>query len=228
MKLIVGLGNPGPAYEKTRHNAGFLVVDRLAERHARHVIPRARFQSLTVEASIPASPEPQRVLLMKPTTYMNLSGQAVAEAVRFYKLTPDKDVFILVDDVYLPCGSLRVRADGGAGGHNGLASIARALGGDRYPRCRIGVDQPGLVPQADYVLGRFSADQWSLVDPALNRAADAAELWAARGLDAAMNRFNAKEPPQQSPNPATTPAQRPVPSPESQPPPARRRGPTDN
>ncbi len=194
MKLIVGLGNPGPQYEKTRHNAGFLVIDRLADRRARGAIARSRFQSLTVDAAIPAPPaEDEKCLLMKPLTYMNLSGQAVAEAVRFYKLMPERDVLILVDDIYLPCGSLRLRPDGGAGGHNGLASIERSLGSDRYSRVRIGVDPPGIVNQADYVLGRFTPEQWALAEPALARAADAAELWAARGIDAAMNRFNAKD-----------------------------------
>lgn len=194
MKLIVGLGNPGPQYEKTRHNAGFLVIDRLADRRARGAVARSRFQSLTLDASVPAPPaEDEKVLLMKPLTYMNLSGQAVAEAVRFYKLMPERDVLVLVDDIYLPCGSLRLRPDGGAGGHNGLTSIERSLGSDRYSRVRIGIDPPGIVNQADYVLGRFTPEQWTLTEPALARAAEAAELWAAKGIDAAMNRFNTKD-----------------------------------
>lgn len=194
MKLIVGLGNPGPQYEKTRHNAGFLAIDRLADRRARGAVARSRFQSLTIDAAIPAPPaEDQKVLLMKPLTYMNLSGNAVAEAVRFYKLMPERDVLVLVDDIYLPCGSLRLRPDGGAGGHNGLASIERSVGSDRYSRVRIGVDPPGIVNQADYVLGRFTPEQWALADPALTRAADAAELWALKGIDAAMNRFNTRD-----------------------------------
>ena len=203
MKLIVGLGNPGPQYEKTRHNAGFLVVDRLIDRHARSSVPRARFQSLTVEASLSSSGSAdERVLLMKPTTYMNLSGQAVADALRFFKLDPERDLLVLVDDVYLPCGALRIRGEGGAGGHNGLSSIQRSIGSERYARCRIGVDAPGIVPQADYVLGRFTPEQWALVEPALTRAADAAELWATRGLDASMNRFNTRDTPPKGPSPA--------------------------
>lgn len=194
MKLIVGLGNPGPEYDRTRHNAGFLAVDRLASRHARGTMPRARFQSVTLEASLPGASGPEKVMLMKPTTYMNLSGGPVAEALRFFKLDPVQDLFVIVDDIALPCGAIRVRAEGSAGGHNGLSDIERKLGTNAYPRCRVGVDSPGVVPQADYVLSRFSAEQWALVDPALDRAADAAEAFVARGVQAAMNRFNVKSP----------------------------------
>ena len=190
MKLIVGLGNPGATYEKTRHNAGFLAVDRLASRHAGGQAARARFQSLTLDVSLPGCSD--RAMLMKPLTYMNLSGQAVAEAARFFKVEAE-DVFVLVDDIALDCGSIRVRGSGGAGGHNGLSSIARCLGTDGYPRCRIGVDAPGRVPQADYVLSRFSPEQWGLMEGSLAAAAEAAETWASKGLDAAMNRFNVRE-----------------------------------
>ncbi len=190
MKLIVGLGNPGASYEKTRHNAGFLAVDRLATRHAGGQAARARFQSLTLDVALPGCSD--RAMLMKPLTFMNLSGQAVAEAARFFKVGPS-DVFVLVDDVALPCGAIRVRSAGGAGGHNGLSSVARSLGTEAYPRCRIGVDSPGRVPQADYVLSRFSPEQWGLVEGSLNSAADAAEIWASKGIDAVMNRFNVRE-----------------------------------
>lgn len=194
MKLIVGLGNPGSDYERTRHNAGFLAVDALAERHAPGAVPRARFQGVALEASIERGPAAgEKVLLLKPTTYMNRSGQAVAEAVRFYKLNIATDLLVLVDDIYLPCGAIRLRAEGGSGGHNGLSDIDRLLGADTWSRCRIGVDPPGVVPQADYVLGRFTAEQWAKAGPAIARAADAAELWAARGIEAAMNKFNTKE-----------------------------------
>lgn len=189
MKIIVGLGNPGLEYENTRHNAGFMAVDRLAQRHAPGQRARARFQSLTYEADLPAA---GKCLLMKPMTYMNLSGQAVADAVRFYKLDPGADMLVLVDDVALPVGVIRVRERGGAGGHNGLADIALRLGGDGYARCRIGVGDPGGIPQRDYVLGRFSREQWDAAQPALDRAADAAVVWAAQGALAAMNTFNVK------------------------------------
>ncbi len=195
MKLIVGLGNPGATYERTRHNAGFLVVDRLASRHAGGQAARARFQSLTLDVTLPGCTD--RTMLMKPLTYMNLSGQAVGEAARFFKVDPE-DIFVLVDDIALPCGSVRVRGSGGAGGHNGLSSLERSLGTDAYPRCRIGVDAPGRVPQADYVLSRFSPEQWGLMEGSLDAAADAAETWASKGIDAAMNRFNVREKPPRS------------------------------
>lgn len=204
MKLIVGLGNPGAQYERTRHNAGFMAVDRLAGRHARSEIARAKFNALVVEARLPAAPnmEDDRCLLMKPTTYMNRSGQAVGEAVRFYKLNPAWDLLVIVDDIYLPCGSIRLRSDGSAAGHNGLADIEQVLGTNQYCRCRIGVDEPGIIPQADYVLGRFTEEQWPKATEGIDRAAQAAEVWFSKGLTAAMNKFNSKPTP---PTPAGKP-----------------------
>lgn len=195
MKLIVGLGNPGSQYERTRHNAGFMSIDLLADRHARGVIPRARFNALALEANLPAKAGEERCLFMKPTTYMNRSGLAVSEAVRFYKVDPALDLFVIVDDIYLPCGQIRVREGGSPAGHNGLADIERALGSDRFPRCRIGVDPPGIIDQADYVLGRFTEEQWALAGPAIVKAADAAEEFVRGGVASAANKFNAKEPP---------------------------------
>lgn len=204
MKLIVGLGNPGAEYAATRHNAGFLALDRLKDRHAPGAIPRQRFEGLTVEAVMPPSPggrgegpgQEERCVLLKPMTYMNLSGRSVSQAVRFYKLDPTRDVFVLVDDVALPCGAIRVRATGSAGGHNGLDDIERSLGTRDYARCRIGVDAPspqGRIAQKDYVLGRFTAEQLAGLQPALDRACDAARAWATRGIDTAMNRFNVSD-----------------------------------
>lgn len=192
MKLIVGLGNPGLEYEKTRHNAGFLALDRLAARHAPGEIARARFHGAAIETTLPGESGREKALLLKPTTYMNRSGAAVAEAVRFYKIDPAVDLMVLVDDVALPCGAIRIRAEGSAGGQNGLRDIEQKLGTLAYPRLRIGVDDPGRIPRADYVLGRFTPEQWAAVDPALDRAADAVETWASRGLGAAMNAFNTR------------------------------------
>jgi PTH1 family peptidyl-tRNA hydrolase len=187
MKLIVGLGNPGREYEGTRHNAGFLAVDRLAARHAPGAPAKGRFHAAVVEARLEGEP----CLLMKPTNYMNRSGASVAEAVGFYKLVPASDVLVIVDDVALPSGTIRVRPGGGAGGHNGLADITRALGTQAWPRVRVGIDaSPAFMDQADYVLGRFTDEQWGLVSPAIDRAARAAEVFVTRGLDAAMNQFN--------------------------------------
>lgn len=193
MKLIVGLGNPGAQYERTRHNAGFMAVDLLAQRHAKGVVARSRFNAATLEASMPGpSGGPEKCLLMKPTTYMNRSGLAVAEAVRFFKIDPAADLLVITDDVYLPCGTIRLRDSGSAGGHNGLSDIERLLGSDKYPRCRIGVDPPGIIPQADYVLGKFTDEQWPLVKDSIDRAADAAEVFIKGGISTAMNRFNGK------------------------------------
>jgi PTH1 family peptidyl-tRNA hydrolase len=196
VKLIVGLGNPGAQYERTRHNAGFLVVDRLADRHAKGAVPRSRFNAVTLEVDITTGAfggsVREKCLLMKPTTYMNRSGLAVADAVRFYKLNPVADILVIVDDVYLPCGSIRLRESGSDGGHNGLADIQRLLGTDKYPRCRIGVDPPGIIPQADYVLGKFTEEQWPQAVKSFDLAADAAETFIKQGIAAAMNKHNGK------------------------------------
>lgn len=188
MKLIVGLGNPGAEYLGTRHNVGFEVLDRLARRHAPGAIARSRFSGAMIEAEI----ERERALLLKPLTFMNRSGQSVAEAVRFYKIEPSLDLLVLVDDVALECGTIRMRAEGSAGGHNGLADVEMKLGTSAYSRLRIGIDSPGPNPQKEYVLGRFRPDQRERVEPALDAAADAAACWAVSGINEAMNRFNRK------------------------------------
>jgi PTH1 family peptidyl-tRNA hydrolase len=187
MKIVVGLGNPGIEYQRTRHNVGFDCIDRLARRVADPTqTPKARFQALAVEGESGG----EKVLLLKPMTYMNLSGNTVTEAMRFYKLDAGNDLLVLVDDIALPCGAIRLRAEGSAGGHNGLSDIEAKLGTARYARCRIGIDAPGRIPQRDYVLGRFREDQQPLVDEAIGLACEAAECWIARGITEAMNRFN--------------------------------------
>ncbi len=204
--MIVGLGNPGLEYVRTRHNAGFLAVDCLARRHAAGAVPRGRFHALTVDVTIGS----EKCMLVKPTTYMNRSGQAVAEALRFYKLDPVDDLLVLVDDVALPVGSVRIRKQGSAGGHNGLIDIERLLGTDEYARCRIGIDGPGRIPQKDYVLGRFTDEQQEAVEAAVEKSADAAEVWVNQGVTTAMNTFNVRPPkpkqerkPTETANPAT-------------------------
>ncbi len=189
MKVIVGLGNPGPRYDRTRHNAGFMVVDRLAARHAPSETPKSRFNALTIEAPIRG----QRCILVKPITYMNRSGPSAADAVRFFKAEPLSDLLVVVDDVAIPCGSIRLRPGGGAGGHNGLADIQRALGSDQYPRLRVGIDRsPPFMAQEDYVLGKFTEEQWALVGPSIEAAADAVETFVIEGLAQAMNRHNTR------------------------------------
>jgi PTH1 family peptidyl-tRNA hydrolase len=187
MKLIVGLGNPGPQYAQTRHNAGFMVLDRLAQRHGL-AGPKAKFHAVTLDGSIAS----QRCVLLQPVTYMNRSGLAVAEAVAFFKLDLP-DLLIVVDDVALPCGRIRLRPEGSAGGHNGLSDIERALGTAAYPRLRIGIDAPGRIAQADYVLGRFAPDQWPKLDAALDRACDAVECWIKTDITQAMTQFNSSD-----------------------------------
>jgi PTH1 family peptidyl-tRNA hydrolase len=193
MKLIVGLGNPGPEYDHTRHNVGFVVLDRLARRFAPGAIARSKFQGAAIETAIGE----QKVLLLKPLMYMNRSGQSVAEAVGFYKLNPSTDLLVLVDDTALPCGVIRLRGEGSAGGHNGLEDIEQKLGSNEYPRLRIGVDARGQIPQREYVLGRFRPDQLELIEPALNEAVDAAVCWVSDGMATAMNRFNRRSTPEE-------------------------------
>ena len=184
--LVVGLGNPGAKYENTRHNVGFMTADALAGRNG-EPIRRVKYNALTSEAVIGG----QSVLLMKPTTFMNLSGQAVSEAARFYKIPADH-VLVISDDVDLPLGKLRIRKSGSAGGHNGLKHIIQLLGTDQFPRLKIGV---GGKPHPDYnmadwVLGQFQGEDKKTIDAAVARAADAVECLLADGIDRAMNQYN--------------------------------------
>lgn len=184
--LIVGLGNPGGKYENTRHNVGFMAVDELAAQ-GRFSITRAKHHALTGAAEIGG----QGVLVMKPTTYMNLSGEAVGDAARFYKIAPGH-VLVISDDVDLPLGRLRIRTGGSAGGHNGLKSIIQHLGTDQFPRVKVGV---GGKPHPDYdmadwVLGKFQGEDKKVMDESVKRAAAAVECFLRDGPQKAMNRFN--------------------------------------
>lgn len=184
--LIAGLGNPGAQYENTRHNAGFLAVDVLAGKLGVK-IDRLKYKSLCADAMI----GDKRVLLMKPSTFMNNSGEAIREAAAFYKIPPEQ-IVILYDDINLDVGSLRVRRKGSDGGHNGMKSILYHLGSDQFPRVRIGV---GKKPHpeydlADWVLGRFSASDAQALDEAFAHAAEAARLIVEGEIDQAMNRYN--------------------------------------
>lgn len=184
--LVVGLGNPGDKYENTRHNAGFMAIDQLADR-GDFPVQRLKFHALTHQATISG----QGVLVMKPTTYMNLSGDAVAEAAAFYKVS-EEHILVLCDDVSLPVGKLRIRTSGSAGGHNGLKSIIARLGTDKFPRVKIGV---GGKPHPDYdmadwVLGKFVGPDKTAMDEATLRAAQAVECYLKDGPQKAMNQFN--------------------------------------
>lgn len=186
--LIVGLGNPGPSYEMTRHNIGFRVVDAVAKA-AGVPVNRAKFQALTGVCTI----ADMRALLVKPQTFMNNSGAAVREAAAYYKLPPER-VLVIFDDIDLDVGRLRIRRNGSAGGHNGVKSIVSCLGSQNFPRIKIGV---GAKPHPDYdlanwVLSRFSERERKLIDPAVERAAEAVRAILCEGLERASSQFNGK------------------------------------
>lgn len=183
--LIVGLGNPGREYRDNRHNAGFLLVDRLA-RLLEIAITKVQHKALIGSGQM----EGRKVVLAKPQTYMNLSGQSVGSLVRFYKI-PLSQVLVAHDDLDLPLGTLRLRPGGGAGGQKGVASIIEQLGTPDFARLRIGIGRPpGQMDPAAYVLQDFSSSERDLVDAALERAASAARLFVLNGLEAAMNQYN--------------------------------------
>ena len=184
--LLVGLGNPGDQYENTRHNVGFMVADELAERH-NIPVQRLKFRALTNTVTI----GDRKVLLMKPVTYMNLSGEAVHEAAAFYKIPPER-VLVISDEVSLAPGKIRVRRSGSAGGHNGLKNIIAHLGTDQFPRIRLGVGQKPHpdYDMADWVLGKFQGEDKKAVEAAVKKAADAAECLIREGVDKAMNQYN--------------------------------------
>lgn len=189
MKLIVGLGNPGPDYRDTRHNVGFMIADVLVERWRVADQWREKFEALLIKTAVGDEP----VILTKPLTFMNLSGQAVTAVAGFYKIEP-ADVFIVTDDLALPLGKLRARREGGAGGHNGLKSIIQHLGTQAFPRMRVGVGRGANGRDlSDHVLGRFDAAERDTVSAAVLRAADATEMFISEGIERVMNAFNAAE-----------------------------------
>ena len=184
--LLVCLGNPGDQYENTRHNVGFMVADELAERK-NIPVQRLKFRALTNTITV----GDQKVLLMKPVTYMNLSGEAIHEAAAFYKIPPEH-VLVISDEVSLAPGKIRVRRSGSAGGHNGLKNIIAHLGTDQFPRIRLGVGQKPHpdYDMADWVLGKFQGEDKKAVEEAVKKAADAAECLIREGVDKAMNQYN--------------------------------------
>ena len=184
--LLVCLGNPGREYEETRHNIGFLTADAL-ERREGVKINKLRYRALTGEFRAGG----QRVLVLKPQTYMNLSGESVKLAGGFYKIPPDH-VLVVSDDVALPLGKLRIRAGGSAGGHNGLKNIIAHLGTDQFPRIRVGVGAPEHPDHEviDWVIGKFSPAEKKVVDEAVSRALDAVLCVIERGVNEAQNRYN--------------------------------------
>jgi PTH1 family peptidyl-tRNA hydrolase len=200
LKMIVGLGNPGPRYAKNRHNIGFQCVDLFAQRH-RIELSRMQFKARVGDGWVQRkSPEGifdlfgqgerQKVLLVKPLTYMNNSGQAVAPLVHYYDLEPE-NVLVIYDDLDLDAGKLRLRPGGGSGGHNGLKSLIQHLGTRDFPRIRVGIGRPpGRMDPAAYVLRDFSAQEEELFGPLRERICDAVECWLFEGIEKAMNEYN--------------------------------------
>ncbi len=188
MYIIVGLGNPGKQYEHTRHNAGFEVIDRLAEKLDIRVDER-RHKALCGKGMIGG----QKVVLVKPQTFMNASGESVRSAADFYKPEADR-IIIVYDDINLNPGQLRIRAKGSAGGHNGIKSIIAHLGTQEFPRVKVGIgEKPERMDLADYVLSHFSKGEWERMEAAFQEAAEAVCMMITDGADAAMNRFNGKK-----------------------------------
>lgn len=187
MKLIVGLGNPGMQYATTRHNIGFEAIDTIADMN--HIsLNKNKFKAQIGEGTIGG----ERVVLMKPQTYMNLSGESVSGCKAWYKIDT-KDIIIIYDDVTLAPGQLRLRKTGSAGGHNGIKSIIQHLGGDVFPRVKIGVgEKPPGWDLADHVLGRFTEEEMKLVAPRLKDVSDAVEMIIKKDIDVAMNNYNGK------------------------------------
>lgn len=187
MKLIVGLGNPGRQYHGTRHNVGFEVLEVLSKAH-RIPVKARRSRAVVGEGTISG----EQVVLAKPQTFMNLSGEAVAALARRYRIGPE-DILVIYDDSNLPLGKLRIRTKGSAGGHNGMKSIIHSLGSDEFPRIRLGIGSPDRREMIDHVLSRFKRAEMSIVREAVQRAAEAVEMYLAEGPEPTMNRFNADE-----------------------------------
>lgn len=186
MKIVCGLGNPGAKYRGTRHNVGFEVLAELAKRHGGST-PTLKHEAELVEIFLGG----EKVLLLAPQTFMNLSGRSVWPLVDFYKL-PLKDLLVVCDDLNLDTGRLRLRASGSAGGQKGLQNIIQRLGSEEFPRLRIGIGRPpGRMDAADYVLARFLSEERETIDHAILSAADGVEDWVQEGCERAMNRINA-------------------------------------
>lgn len=186
MKLIAGLGNPGREYAATRHNVGFMVIDRLA-RELGVVVEKKMFKALVGQGQL----SEEKIVLAKPQTYMNLSGEAVGALLNWYKLTA-ADLVVIYDDLDLPPGRLRIRPGGGSGGHKGMQSIIQVLGTENFPRVRIGIGRPADpdFETADFVLSRFSPDEAEVIEKALDLAVEAVRSIVQDGVERAMNLYN--------------------------------------
>lgn len=184
IRIIVGLGNPGRDYAETRHNVGFMVLDRLARRfNVEWKLDKAR------KGELAAGPG---VLLVKPQTFMNSSGECVGPLMRYFKFQPEQ-VLVIYDDISFPVGTLRLRTGGSAGGHNGMKSLIAHLGTEKFPRIRVGISAPGQKNMVGHVLGKFAPDERPLLEESLDKAAEAAFVALKEGVEMAANRFNVKK-----------------------------------
>ena len=191
--MIVGLGNPGKQYESTRHNAGFICLDLLSEKHGIK-ITKLKFKSLIGDGRING----RRCLLLKPQTFMNLSGESIRAVMDFYKIDPEEELIVIYDDISLAPGQLRVRGKGSAGGHNGLTNISELLGTQDYARIRVGIgNEFGRGQQVGYVLGEFNEDERKEIPEICKRVIDGVKAWATVGADRAMNVVNTKPKPKE-------------------------------
>ena len=189
MYLIAGLGNPGTKYEGTRHNIGWQVIDELAEKYNLRVL-ESKFKGLVGKGMIGSD----KVLLLKPLTYMNLSGESIAEAVHFYKIDETTELIVIADDISLDVGQIRIRKKGSAGGHNGLKNIIAQLGHENFARIKMGVgEKPAGYDLADYVLGHFSKEEEKVMAESRKTAVNAIETILAEDIDKAMNLYNSKK-----------------------------------
>lgn len=187
MYVIAGLGNPGKKYENTRHNMGFITIDQLAEKHNIKV-DKLKFKALVGEGRIAG----QKVLLVKPQTYMNLSGESIREVMNFYKLEPE-NLIVIYDDIDIEAGALRIRKFGSAGTHNGMKSVVYQLQSDRFPRIRLGIGSQKKGDLVNFVIGGFSKEEVPALEGAVNHAVLAIECIIEDGIDKAMNQFNTKK-----------------------------------
>lgn len=186
MKILVGLGNPGKEYERTRHNTGFRVMDALADK-LNMSFTKAKFNAILAEGIYKG----EKILLVKPSTYMNRSGESLLQIANFYKISAE-DLIVVYDDVDLEVGKLRLRKSGGAGTHNGMRDIVSKLGWTNFPRLRIGIDQDKIIPLASYVLSPFTKEEEVDIEKVLDKAVDALLVFLQEGMDAAMNQFNVR------------------------------------
>jgi len=203
-QLIVGLGNPEPKYDGTRHNIGFAAIDALAKAWQTPLSDQKRFKGMLGEARIPNNSDSDKIYLLKPMTYMNRSGESIQSVLSWYKLAPE-NVLIIYDDMDLPLGRIRLRLSGSAGGHNGIKSTIACIGTQTFPRLRIGIGRPRhqTGESVSHVLGKFSPQEQPIVHDVLNLSIDALQLSLKRGVEMAMNRYNNRNVAPESNNQAT-------------------------